>query len=237
MTTDNNSSPAVSGRAIYVLALVTLVQSIYPITANGSLLSQIVYQVLYASLLAVGILVARDRPLYTRLLTILSIGWLIGGIAYALNPSAIWATLLAYASIIPFQSLVALILVRYVFSVRQVNRDVLYAASAVYLLIGAIFVPLFGIIETITFAQTGGLHAFAEPGIDAGVLFPWQSFIYYSYATLTTLGYGDILPVTMAARSAATLEAIIGVLYITIILARLVGLYATQEIEQEIQEM
>ena len=236
MANKDTTSPAIQGRVIYVLGLVALVQSIYPITADGSLLTQLIYQVLYASLLVVGILVARDQPVYTRLLTIFSIGWLFGGVIYAFNSDAIWASLLAYGSIVPFQCLVALVLVKFIFSVHQVNRDVIYAASAVYLLIGAIFVPIFGIIETITFAQTGGLHAFTEPGISSGELFPWQTFIYYSYATLTTLGYGDVLPVTMWARSVATLEAIVGVLFITIIMARLVGLYASQEIEQDLEE-
>ncbi|MCP4417660.1 MAG: two pore domain potassium channel family protein [Chloroflexi bacterium] len=46
---------------------------------------------------------------------------------------------------------------------------------------------------------------------------------------MTTLGYGDVLPVTMWARAFATLEASVGVLYITIIMARLVGLYASHQ--------
>ena len=53
----------------------------------------------------------------------------------------------------------------------------------------------------------------------------WQQFIYYSYVTLTTAGYGDVLPITLWARSLANMEMVIGVLYVTIIMARLVGLY------------
>jgi len=66
------------------------------------------------------------------------------------------------------------------------------------------------------------------------VVFPWQTLVYYSYATLTTLGYGDILPATFWARSAASFEAVVGVLYTAVIVARLVGLYAAKEVEQEI---
>lgn len=236
MTGDNNGQRrSIGGRAIYVLLLVVLVQSSYPITSDGSLLTQVIYQLLYSSLMVVGILLARDRPIYSLVLSILGIAWLIGGLIYAFNATAAWAALIAYGVIVPFQCLVALILLQFIFSVRTVTLDVLYAASAVYLLLGAIFVPIYGIIETVTHAQTG-LHAFSEAGVGPDELFPWQSFIYYSYVTLTTMGYGDILPVTMWARAAASLEAIIGVLYITIILARLVGLYATREIEQEIEE-
>ena len=81
------------------------------------------------------------------------------------------------------------------------------------------------------------MHAFSDGNIQPGEIFPWQTFIYYSYSTLTTLGYGDILPIQPWARAAATLEAILGVLYITIIMARLVGLYATSEVDEVVEEL
>jgi hypothetical protein len=123
------------------------------------------------------------------------------------------------------------VMLRFIFAARRVTRDVLYAAVAVYFLLGALFVPVFGVLESVTFAQTGG-HAFVDNVAGpAGIPLPWQNLVYYSYITLTTAGYGDILPATLWARSLASLEAIIGVLYLTIIMARLVGLYAASDIE------
>ena len=49
--------------------------------------------------------------------------------------------------------------------------------------------------------------------------------LYYSFVTLTTLGYGDIAPVTMPARMLASLEAMTGQVYLAILVARLVGLH------------
>jgi hypothetical protein len=69
-------------------------------------------------------------------------------------------------------------------------------------------------------------------GLGSAEIFPWQNFVCYSYLTLTTLGYGDVLPVSLWARSMTSLEAIIGVLYLTIIMARLVGLYAQKRKKQ-----
>lgn len=57
--------------------------------------------------------------------------------------------------------------------------------------------------------------------------------------TLTTLGYGDILPATMLAKAAVSIQAIIGVMYLTIIMARLVSLYSaefTLMLEEEKEE-
>ena len=48
---------------------------------------------------------------------------------------------------------------------------------------------------------------------------------YFSFATLTTLGFGDILPRSPAARTLATLEAVTGQIYLTVLIARLVGLH------------
>lgn len=219
----------IEGKVIYLLALVVLVQSAYPITGDGSVVTLLAYQLLYMSLMITGIVVARDSKFHTRLLTLLGIIWLVVAAVYAFNQTVVWALLATYVVIIIFLSVVVQVLLRYIFLAHSVTRDVLYAACAVYMLLGAIFVPIYGIIETITFSQTGGQHAFSDGSIAVGEIFPWQDFVYYSYVTLTTLGYGDILPVTMWARSAVSLQAIIGVLYITVVMARLVGLYASQE--------
>ena len=52
--------------------------------------------------------------------------------------------------------------------------------------------------------------------------------LYLSFVTLTTLGYGDITPVSQTARMLTTLEAIVGQLFIAIFIARLIGLYIAQ---------
>ena len=51
-----------------------------------------------------------------------------------------------------------------------------------------------------------------------------RASVYFSYVTLTTLGYGDITPVSSAARNLSVLEAITGQLYLAVLIARLIGL-------------
>lgn len=55
-----------------------------------------------------------------------------------------------------------------------------------------------------------------------------SSFNYYSFVTLTTVGYGDIQALTRPARTLSILEAIIGQLYLVIMISRLVGLHSSQ---------
>jgi hypothetical protein len=55
-----------------------------------------------------------------------------------------------------------------------------------------------------------------------------RQFVYYSFVTLTTLGYGDITPITSMARSLCILEAVIGQLYLVVQVAWLVGVHVSQ---------
>ena len=58
-------------------------------------------------------------------------------------------------------------------------------------------------------------------------------FLYYSFVTLTTLGYGDITPVHPVARMLSYLEAVIGQLYLAVLVASLVGRYGRLAIERD----
>ncbi len=218
------SSPAkdsVSGKVVYLLALVALNQFIYPITQAGGIYL-LLYQFLYASMFVAGVIVASDTRRHMLVAASTGLIYLAFGLWYALDPTDEWKILAAYLALIPFQATVIWVLLRYIFSARAVNRDVLYAAVAVYLLLGAVFVPIYGILESVW------------PGSFADGSYPnqpvqWQQLLYYSYATLTTMGYGDVLPLSWWARSLASTEAVIGVLYLAILMARLVGLYAQEK--------
>jgi hypothetical protein len=93
-------------------------------------------------------------------------------------------------------------------------------AIVAYLLLAIFFAYVYGLIE---YMQPGSLR-FPEGTPPVAVGEPHQGFLYFSVVTLTTLGYGDITPVNPWARSVVTMEALIGPLYLTILLARLVSL-------------
>jgi Ion channel len=99
-----------------------------------------------------------------------------------------------------------------------VDAEHVYAALSVYLLAGLIFGVLHWAMES---AWPGSL---VEAGRDASAQgLPLSTAIYYSFVTLATLGYGDVVPKSELARGIAVLEAVGGQLYVAVLVARLVG--------------
>jgi ion channel len=99
----------------------------------------------------------------------------------------------------------------------------LYASVSLYLMLG---VAWFAIYNVINIVQPG---SFTEGGVPLPFDVHWSTILYFSLTTLTSLGYGDIVPVKPAARMIATLEAASGVLYLAITVARLVASKQTEK--------
>ena len=107
----------------------------------------------------------------------------------------------------------------------RVTLDTICGAACVYLLIGVLFGHVYMIVlglndQAINFTQEAAELA-------AGVKVQGRDFdlFYFSFTTLTSLGIGDILPITRPAKGIAALEVILGQLFIAVLLARLVGLH------------
>lgn len=100
-----------------------------------------------------------------------------------------------------------------IFKADRVTPDLISGAVVAYLLLGICWGGLYSLIELIQ----PGSFTFSHGGRDVSSLF------YYSFVTLTTLGYGDILPLTKIARTTAYLEAVTGVMFTAILIAGLVG--------------
>ncbi len=109
----------------------------------------------------------------------------------------------------------------FVSDTKTVDLSTIYGGVAIYLVLGVTWAMSYRVIE----AFAPGSFSFAESGQEPA----WSELLYYSYTTLTTLGYGDVLPLRPFARIWATLEAVVGVLYIAILVARLVSLYRSEK--------
>jgi hypothetical protein len=113
-------------------------------------------------------------------------------------------------------------MVRFVLRGRAVDSERIFAALGVYLLAGVVFGVVYHVLDGI---EPGSLRtSFAEGDGAAGASL--GTCIYFSFVTLATLGYGDVVPASELTRTLATLEAVGAQLYLAVLIARLVGLYA-----------
>ena len=118
-----------------------------------------------------------------------------------------------------FVSYVLVLILSFIARQRKVSRDVIMAAVCGYFLLGLMWSFVYFFVESLL----PGSFQFAQEGPGDTNL-----FIYFSFVTMTTVGYGDMLPLSNAARSLAILEAVMGQLYLAVTIARLVGMQSSQ---------
>ena len=142
------------------------------------------------------------------------------------SESLAWVDLVFTAAFLCFT---AAHILGYVYRARRVTSEILFGALSVYLLIGLTFALVFTTLE----ARHPGSLSLPVGTFEAGQAdpHPFATISYFSFVTMTTLGYGDIGPLTPAARSLVTLEALLGQLFLAVLIARLVALHILHETE------
>lgn len=125
-----------------------------------------------------------------------------------------------------FLGFTMIVLLRAVLRTESVTLDTIYGALSVYFLMAFVWGIAYMLLETL---QPGGLSmdAVRHPNHTAD----WFDCMFYSFVTLTSLGYGDMVPVSAQCRSLSILEAVSGIMYVAVLVARLVGLYAAKKPE------
>jgi hypothetical protein len=130
-----------------------------------------------------------------------------------------------------FFGIVSVALFAYLGQPGPVTNGRLYASASLYLMLGTFWFTLYTLTEEF---HPG---SFVQSGAAVSTVVQHSGLLYFSLITLTTVGYGDIIPVSPLARMFAAIEALTGVLYIAITLARLVASYQRTEMEQNEHSM
>ncbi|ASU84466.1 transporter [Nocardiopsis gilva YIM 90087] len=200
------------------LVSVALLQFGYPLTLHGSLWTA-VYMLLYTGMIVFGIMLVREESLRTVPIFVVAVVFLIFGLWVAVDQESEAAHLGMFISVAVFQSCLMVSLLRFIFRRSQAHGpDLILAAVCVYLLLGGLFAATFGAVEIVWPGSFEDSAAPEEP-------VTWQQLMYFSYVTMATLGYGDVLPLTPWVRSLAVVETVSGTLFLTTVIARLVGAY------------
>lgn len=123
--------------------------------------------------------------------------------------------------------LICYYLSKYILTISRATLEVIFAAMCLYIMLAVLWAAIYTNLELYylgAFSFNGQLST--QAGIDSATLF--RQMIYFSFVTISTLGYGDVLPVHRVAQNWAAVETMIGQFYIAIILARLVSLYTVE---------
>jgi hypothetical protein len=119
-----------------------------------------------------------------------------------------------------FDIFVVVVIFRRVFARAEVNSETVFGALCIYLLVGFIFASVYGLVGAL---QSNAFYL--DPHTNLHTVPDRFDFIYYSFGTMTSLGVAGITAVSGQARSVSLLEAILGVLYLAVLIARLIGAY------------
>ncbi|MHC5110537.1 MAG: ion channel [Planctomycetota bacterium] len=120
------------------------------------------------------------------------------------------------------------------FTSRMVTVDIIAASICAYLLLAMLFAMVYSAIALVL-PGSFSYSAMSEVANESMRFGGDTSFVplYYSIVTMTTLGYGDIIPISPVAQVTAAFQAILGQVYIAVVVARLVGMHVAQALTAE----
>jgi voltage-gated potassium channel len=188
---------------------------------HSSLAGRMMIGVAFAATLLSGVYAVSDTRRHRIIALVLGIPHVVGYVISEFIDTNSNATLIVITLGVPFYLFVTYRLLMFVTRAKRVGREVLFASASVYLMFGFSWAGVYGLVE---YLQPG---SFTNVGLDSGAV--WDTLFYFSFVTLTTLGYGDIAPISRFARHLALLEAISGVLTLSFLVARIVSAYKKEE--------
>src|SRR5436309_4579193 len=175
---------------------------------------------LFSLVLLAGIVAVADRKRVLVIAIVLAIPAIAGRWINHFRPDLIPPAVFLVAGLILIAFVVGNLL-PFVLRSASVNTDVLCASISAYLMLGLMWTLAYWLVDQLT---PGGAFSF---NTNAGTrsMNGFNGF-YFSFITLSTVGYGDITPVSKVARMLAAMEAMTGLLYVAVLIARLVSLYS-----------
>lgn len=193
----------------------------------GKIFDESVGPILFLLNLIAGIiLISKQKDLFWFFLVLLLASSIIFGLAQAQGEMTLSTSYLQFGIYFAFYLFVTYEIIRQVWSAAKVDKKVIFGMISGFLSLGLIGFFIYMSIELATpeEAFTGGLLHMQETHPNTLT----EQLMYFSFITLMTIGYGDIVPVTIAAQKAAILIGLTGQFYLVILTAVVVGKFINQ---------
>jgi hypothetical protein len=181
---------------------------------------ELIVSALFSLVLLAGVVAVADRKRVMVIAIVLAIPAIAGRWINHFRPDLIPPAVFLVAGLILIAFVVGNLLL-FVFRAPSVNTEVLCASISAYLMLGLMWTMAYWLVDQLT---PGG--AFAFNTITGKQSMKGFNAFYFSFITLSTVGYGDITPVSRIARWLAAMEAMTGLLYVAVLISRLVSLYS-----------
>ena len=210
------------GPCTYLLLLLLGLILLFPFLEEG-LLARTLLGLLFSIVLLVGALAIRQTHWGFILKLILAL------VGVGLQWSALWSGSIALLNLAGLAYVASLAIsfsgvLRYILRRGPITADKLHGALAGYIMLAFVWSFVYALVEISSAGSFGPAHLdFGQPGT-------FFKLIYFSHTTLTTTGYGDVIPLTNHARSLVMIEEFSGVFYVGVVIARLAGLYPSNQI-------
>jgi len=206
----------------YLLVALLVFLAVIPVTDDLSVGSApLIKTLVFSGLLVIGVWSLRGGGRFFQL----GMALVVAGVALNVIAANTVSPFFVYGSLL---SLIGFLLVAITFTLRQVaigtdiSANRIAGAVCVYLLLGVIWALAYATLELAAPGSFAGFAAWTDRGFDS-------EWIYFSFVTMTTLGYGDLLPISATARAMAYMQTVFGQFYIAILVAGLVGVYISRE--------
>src|SRR5277367_4746683 len=218
-TESRRLSGALAARKFFLLFLFLLASLILYPYAENTLFGYYVFRVLGSTAIVLCVYVVSFRRSLVVAALVLAVPTFLHRVLN-LGTHGSWFSSLNVVASFVFDVVIVVVIFRRVFAPKQPNAETIFGALCIYLLAGFAFASIYGMMALLQ------PHAFyLDPLANTHSVPNRLDFIYYSFGTMTSLGAAGITPVSAEARSLSVIEAIIGVLYLAVLISRLVGAY------------
>ena len=206
-------------RFIYIIFTIILVLMVNPFLRPLGLFGHLFSTLILAMIpLSSAFALAENRDKPTIILLIALPFVILDGVSFFFKIHSLMIVAFSFGAALYFY--ISYLLVKNILSIKLVSADLIYCAISTYLLIGIGWTAIYIVVEGIS---PGSFSGKSEPA----------DLLYFSFVTLTTVGFGDIVPLSLLGRRLAVLEAAMGSIYMAVIVAMIVGRYMLIYLKQE----